>query len=134
MRYGRDDGGFTLIEVLVALGLLTLLFTTFVVASSTGISKVREAKEEFAATAWAQDTLEALLVLGFASLPAAGRYDAREFPGAANLPARFSRGEITIGVPPANPTLKEVTVAIFRGPDSVPAFALTTLMGPHSGP
>jgi prepilin-type N-terminal cleavage/methylation domain-containing protein len=134
MRGGKDDGGFTLIEVLVALGLLTLLFSTFVVASSTGITKVREAKEEFAATAWAQDTMEALRVLGFAALPAAGRYDAREVPGAAHLPARFSRGEVIIVVPPANPTLKEVTVAIFRGSDSTPAFALTTLMGPHSRP
>lgn len=134
MRCSEDDGGFTLIEVLVALGLLTLLFTTFAVASSTGIAKVREAKEEFAATAWAQDTLEALLVVEFAALPGPGRYDAREVPGAASLPAGFSRGEITIAVPSANPTLREVTVSIFRGPDSSPAFALTTIVGSRSGP
>jgi len=133
MRYRRYDGGFTLIEVLVALGLLTLLFTMFVVASSTGMAKVRDAKEEFAATAWTQDTLEALLILEFAELPATGRYDARVF-GAANPPAGFSRGEIIIGVPSANQKLREVTVAIFRGPDSSPAFALTTIVGPRSGP
>jgi prepilin-type N-terminal cleavage/methylation domain-containing protein len=134
MRHGRFDSGFTLIEVLVALGLLTLLFTTFVVASSAGIAKIREAKEEFAATAWAQDTLELLLAQEVAALPATGRYDARVFPRAAVLPIGFSRGEIIIRILSAKPLLKEVTVAVYRRSFDPPAFALTTIVGARAGP
>lgn len=134
MRRGGYDSGFTLIEVLVALGLLTLFFTTFVVASSAGIAKIREAKEEFAATAWVQDTLEALLVPEVAALPATGRYDARVFPEAAILPAGFGRGEIIIRVLSAEPLLKEVTVAVYRRSFGPPAFALTTIVGPRTRP
>ncbi|MBI4277380.1 MAG: type II secretion system protein [Armatimonadetes bacterium] len=131
----RSEAGFTLVEVLVALGLVALVFTVLLVATSAGLGKVREAERETAAAAWVQGAMEAAMTLGVKVLPSPGRYDAVEaLKGLPPLPHGTARAEMVIRQVSERPVLKEVTVAVYPTmADTAPAFELSTLIGARPG-
>ncbi len=136
MRYSDSDTGFTLIEVLVALALVTLIFTVLLVSVSTGLGKVREVERETAALVWVQAALDAAMVIGVGALPSAGRFDAsRTLAGLPPLPPGLGRAELVVRQMSPRPVLKEVTVSIYRHTSGgAPLFSLSTIVGQRSGP
>lgn len=130
MNVRRVDAGFTFVELLVGLSLLTLTLLVLLSAGSVGMSKVKEARSETDGIIWVQAAMETAMAVGLNGLPNPGQYDIARVLRVEPLPDAFAGGQLLVQVVGDQPPLKEVTVAIYRKQDPArPAFSLTTIVG-----
>jgi prepilin-type N-terminal cleavage/methylation domain-containing protein len=129
----RPNAGFTLIEVLVAMAVLSLVATTALGGLLFSMTQARRGFDRAQAAAWVQAELDFLRMLGYGlapgtrTVPADGylmHSDLQEPP----IPAGFDRAEIivqdlngTLGIP-----LKSFTVRLYQTPTSPPYTILVT--------
>lgn len=131
MNVNRADAGFTFVELVVGLSLLSLTLLVLLSAGSVGISKVRDARSETDGVVWVQSAMESAMAAGLAGLPNAGRYDITRVLRVEPLPDAYTNGQLVVNIADEQPPLKEITVAIYRKQSPArPAFSLTTLVGP----
>ncbi len=131
-----SDSGFTLIEVLVALSLISLAFTVLFAAVSFGSGKIREARRETAGLAWVQGAIDAAIAVGAQDLPEPGHYNPPQvLTGIPPLPDDFARAEVVIREVAASPALKEVTVSLYHQKSAtIASLAVSTFVAPRPGP
>lgn len=129
-------GGFTLVEVVVAMALLGLMVTTVLGGLLYGMTEARRGKVRAEAAAWVQAELDYLRVQGYAFLAddvAAGTRTLTSSTGYTSygdlaeprIPAGFDRAVISAedvtGLP-----LRKLTVRLYETPSSPPYTILST--------
>ncbi|MEW5734151.1 MAG: prepilin-type N-terminal cleavage/methylation domain-containing protein [Thermodesulfobacteriota bacterium] len=118
MRANRQhqDNGFTLIEVLLAMtiltvGLLGMMALTVSIMQQNGYSKAVTT-----ATTLAQDALERAVFTGYDNLPAADQITAETYGSIAGFPDY--RRTVAVDVDAPEPGMKEVLVTVAWNNDS----------------
>ncbi len=150
MNPKNRSAGFTLIEVMVALAVLSLVATTVLSGIMYSLSEGRRVFDRAQAAAWVQSELDFLRVQGY-GIPVTGT--PRRVPDAGNplndpatgylpdygnlseprIPQGFYQAEIevtqVVGLP-----LKQLTVRLYQSPSSPPYTILATYVSQFTYP
>ena len=130
--------GYSLLEILFAVGLLSFALLTMIGVYASGFKLLANGRDLTAATDVARGALTALQEVRFSDLPdAATTYDGRaagaapqDFPPAPwpSTTVNHRKFALVVAVRPRTPTLKELTVSVYWGPSG--RVTLQTLVAP----
>ena len=120
-----NERGMTLVEVLVAVMVLTIGLTAIATGMQLGTSGITEAQQETTATFLAEQQLEDVRAFALSTLPAQGyaNVTAANFPAEAygTIAGGYTGYRRTTTIADPNATTKVVTVRVFYRPVSVSA-------------
>jgi prepilin-type N-terminal cleavage/methylation domain-containing protein len=122
--WGRDRAGLTLVEVLVALGILTIGLTALLSAMPLGVGAIYSGRQSSTAVFLAVQRLEEIKAFAMSLDPAQGfaNLTSRTFPAepytAITGYARYRRQVTIVDSPPAPINTKVVQVTVFYRPSA----------------
>ena len=128
-RWGGDRAGVTLVEVLVALGILTIGLTALLSVMPLGVGAIYSGRQSSTAVFLAVQRLEEIKAFAMSVDPAQGfaNLTSRNFPGepytAITGYARYRRQVTIVDSPPAPANTKAVQVTVFYRPSTEPGLA-----------
>ncbi|MDQ7828320.1 MAG: type II secretion system protein [Armatimonadota bacterium] len=127
----QDEGGFSLVEIVVATALVGVLATILLGGLLFALKEARRGKVRAAAAAWVQAELDYLRIQGY-SVPAASRtltptsgYTAYGDLEEPRLPEEFDRAEI-VTEDLVSPPVRRLTVRLYETASSPPYTILST--------
>lgn len=124
LRDSRGYNGYSLVEIIVSLGIVAVFFVLFQAAAGTTIIN-RNVKHQDIALRIAQTKIDALQALPYASLPASSAFSD---PLLASLPA----GSAVVSMADFNAKMKQATVTVYwqePGGNTTHDVTLVTLIG-----
>lgn len=132
-RARRARGGFTLIEVVVAMAVLSLVATTALGGLLFTMTQTRRGFDRAQAAAWVQAELDFLRTMGYGLAPGTRTVPADGYLSNGDLqepriPDGFDRAEIVVEdlTGSLNIPLKSMTVRLYQTPTSPPYTILVT--------